>query len=165
MGAMLPLCPRCNGELEAVAPKGVEVLSCPKCHGTLLADGQLPLLLEAMSAELLQSFNPDAKLAAVPDRSGAIVCPVCKRAMVTDDYCGAHLVFFDRCEASDHLWLDAEELGTMSLMWARMDARHTRDVATTAAMTAEAARFVHGVRMKRVIGSFLFGRRAAFFDD
>jgi Zn-finger nucleic acid-binding protein len=163
MSAVLPTCPRCQGELEAVSPKGVQVLSCPKCHGTLLADGQLPVLLEVMSAELVKAFNPDAKLDAVPDRSGAIACPVCQRAMSTDDYCGAHLVFFDRCEGCGHLWLDAEEVGAMSMMWARMDARHQRDATTTAEMAAHADGFTHGVRMRRAIGGFLFGHRA-FFD-
>ncbi len=58
MGPMLPMCQRCNQELQAVSPKGVEVFSCPRYHGTLLSDGQRALVLEAMSAELLKAFNP-----------------------------------------------------------------------------------------------------------
>ena len=164
---MLPSCPRCHAELEAVSPKGVEVLSCPRCHGTLLSDGQLPLVLEAMSAEMARAFNPDAKLEVVKNQGGAVACPVCRRTMSTDDYCGARLVFFDRCEGCAHLWLDAEELGTMALMWARMDARHNRDAATTAEMVAHADGFTHGVLVRRAIGSALFGRHVdwTYFDD
>jgi Zn-finger nucleic acid-binding protein len=167
MSAMLPVCPRCNRELEAVAPKGVEVLSCPKCHGTLLSDGQLPLVLEAMSAALAQAFSPDAKLEAVKNQGGSVACPVCKRAMSTDDYCGAKLVLFDRCEGCGHLWLDAEELGTMSLMWARMDARHQRDATTTAEMVAHAEGFTKAMLMRRYVGGFLFGRGVnyGFYSD
>ena len=167
MGAMLPVCPRCNEELQAVAPKGVEVLSCPKCHGTLLADGQLPIVLEAMSAEMATAFNPDAKLEAVKNQGGAIACPVCKRAMSTDDYCGAHLVFFDRCEGCGHLWLDAEELGAMSLMGARMAARHQRDATTTAELVAHAEGFTKAMLMRRRVGGFLFGRGVnyGFYSD
>jgi Zn-finger nucleic acid-binding protein len=167
MAAMLPGCPRCERELQTVSPKGVEVMSCPRCHGTLLAEGQLPLVLEAMSAEVAKAFNPDAKLEKVKGQSGGVACPVCKRAMSTDDYCAAGLVLFDRCEGCGHLWLDAEELGTMSLMWARMDARRARDAATTGEMVAHADGFAHGVLMRRATAFALFGPSVdwTYYDD
>ena len=43
--------------------------------------------------------------------------------MDRDDYCAAGLVFFDRCNVCTLLWFDADELGAMALMWARMNAR------------------------------------------
>jgi hypothetical protein len=43
--------------------------------------------------------------------------------MDRDDYCGARLVFFDRCNSCALLWFDADELGAMSMMWARMNSR------------------------------------------
>ena len=49
--------------------------------------------------------------------------------MERDDYCAAGLVFFDRCTACALLWFDADELGAMSLMWARMNARQAREEA------------------------------------
>jgi Zn-finger nucleic acid-binding protein len=117
-------CPRCAEELEAVKLKGVSVRSCKRCQGTLLTQPQLAPLLGEMSAELLRTFNPDAQLEAVPDKGGGLRCPRCAKVLTTDDYCSAHIVYFDRCEPCGLLWLDADELGTMTLMWARMEARH-----------------------------------------
>ena len=42
------------------------------------------------------------------------------------DYCEAKLVFFDRCEFCDRLWVGSNELAAMSFMWARMEKRSAR---------------------------------------
>jgi Zn-finger nucleic acid-binding protein len=64
----------------------------------------------------------------------ADACPRCAKTMDRDDYCAAHLVFFDRCNRCTLLWFDSDELGGMALMWARMNARQTH----TQAMALEA---------------------------
>lgn len=67
--------------------------------------------LEALSADILESFDPDAPLLALPDRAGQTACPGCRAAMERADYCGAKLVFFDRCNRCALLWIGNEELG------------------------------------------------------
>jgi Zn-finger nucleic acid-binding protein len=126
-----PTCPKCLAALQAVELKGASVLACATCHGTRVDRSRLSGLLEAMSAELLETFDPDTALekASVPSRR--LTCAACGREMERDDYCGAGLAFFDRCEPCGLLWIDAEALGTMTLMWARMEARHSRDEAAT----------------------------------
>jgi Zn-finger nucleic acid-binding protein len=157
-------CPRCSEPLAHVELKGVGVQSCQKCKGTLLAPPRLTALMEAMSDELLKSFDPDDKLDALPDRGAGLSCPRCQRAMTSDDYCGAHLVTFDRCERCELLWIDADELGTMTLMWARMEARHTKRQAATAEMMSAMDSLIRSQRMKRVVentlmrgGGFIIG--------
>ncbi len=49
--------------------------------------------------------------------------------MERDDYCAAGVVLFDRCTRCAVLWFDADELGAMALMWARMNERRARDQA------------------------------------
>jgi hypothetical protein len=54
--------------------------------------------------------------------------------MERDDYCAAGLVLFDRCTSCALLWFDADELGGMTLMWAKMNARiaeHRQAMAST----------------------------------
>jgi Zn-finger nucleic acid-binding protein len=104
----------------------IPVSACQACKGTLIAQLDLPRLLEALSAPLLRSFDLDAKLEAVPDTSPRIACPRCTKTMDRDDYCAAKMVFFDRCNRCSLLWFDSEELGGMTMMWARMNARQTR---------------------------------------
>jgi Zn-finger nucleic acid-binding protein len=150
-----PKCPRCSEPLAHVEVKGVGVQSCQRCSGTLLAPPRLTAVMEAMSVELLKEFNPDTKLDAVPDRGTGLACPRCQRPMTSDDYCGAHLVTFDRCEPCALLWIDADELGTMTLMWARMDARHAQRQAETNQMMSAMDSLVRAQRIARVVGNTL----------
>jgi hypothetical protein len=69
--------------------------------------------------------------------------------MARDEYCGAGLAHFDRCEPCRLLWLGADELGTMTMMWARMERRLERTQKATQAALAEADDFVGSVLLGR----------------
>jgi Zn-finger nucleic acid-binding protein len=130
-----PACPRCGEALEAAELRGVPVHACKVCQGTLLGQLDLPRTLESLSAPLLRTFDPDAKLERAKPDGSRIDCPKCKRRMERDDYCAAGLVLFDRCTSCALLWFDADELGAMTLMWAKMNARlaeHRQAIASTA---------------------------------
>ena len=124
-------CPRCKTPLEPATLRRIPVEACKGCRGTLLAQGRLSELLDELSAPLLRSFDIDAKLEATQDPNGRVGCPRCGAQMDRDDYCAAGLVFFDRCTPCALLWLDADELGAMTLMWARMNGRQAREQAIT----------------------------------
>jgi Zn-finger nucleic acid-binding protein len=124
-------CPRCRTPLEPATLRQIPVEACKSCKGTLLAQGRLSELLDELSTPLLRSFDIDAKLEATNDPNGRVDCPRCEKQMDRDDYCAAGLVFFDRCTPCALLWLDADELGAMTLMWARMNGRQAREQAIT----------------------------------
>ena len=88
----------CAQELSATSLSGVDARACGQCKGILLARIDMIRMLEAVSVVLLKDFDPDSKLEAVRTPDGTVACPVCSRAMARDDYCGAGLVHFDRCE-------------------------------------------------------------------
>jgi Zn-finger nucleic acid-binding protein len=156
MAATPPLCPRCRADLQPVDLKGVAVNACPSCHGTRLAGARLASALEAMSAELLQTFDPDTKLARSAGAEGRLACAECGREMARDDYCGAGLAHFDRCEPCALVWVDAEALGTMTLMWARMEARRSRETATTRRLLDEADDLIVRTLVGRAVQRALF---------
>ena len=156
MGGSEPLCPACGQGLKTASLAGVSVRLCPQCRGTLLAQIDMIRTLEAMSSEMLKGFDPDEQLDPVPNQRGAIACPVCAGAMTKDNYCSAGLVFFDRCEACRLLWLGTEELGTMTLMWARMERRLERIHKATEQMLDEADSFVRGRRIGNRANAILF---------
>jgi Zn-finger nucleic acid-binding protein len=131
MVAPTPSCPRCRTSLRPVDLEGVGVHACRSCHGTRVAQTRLPRVLEALSAVLLATFDPDTKLEAAGATVAPLACADCGREMARDDYCGAGLALFDRCEPCALVWVDAASLGTMTLMWARMEARHAREMAAT----------------------------------
>lgn len=130
--------------------------ACASCHGARLAPQELPRVLEAMSKELLRSFDPDTRLEALNASSACLPCPTCARAMESADYCGAHVVFFDRCERCGVLWLNADELGSMTLMWARMEARQSRAHAQTETFLAGMEGLTRRQRIARVVSNVLF---------
>src|SRR5262245_56171394 len=107
MGAAGKLCLRCQQPLERAEVRGVELETCTKCKGMLLGQLLLPKLLEAMSVDLLKNFDPDVQIQPIKDAGGAVSCPRCAQPMQTDNYCGAGIVFFDRCEGCALLWLDS----------------------------------------------------------
>jgi Zn-finger nucleic acid-binding protein len=148
-------CPRCNGPLGAAELGGVGVLSCPKCHGTLLAQPLLAQVLEGLSVELLKTFDPDTTGRPLVDHGPRVTCPRCGRTMAHDDYCDANLVFFDRCEPCGLIWVDPDELGTMTLMWARMERRQQRDHEQSERLLAEVGAFVDRVLIARAIANLM----------
>jgi hypothetical protein len=113
-------------------------------------------VLEALSAELLRTFDPDTKLEPTSAATDRLACSTCGREMARDDYCGTGLALFDRCEPCQLLWIDADVLGTMTLMWARMEARHTRDQAATRQLLDDADDLVTRTLVARAVARSLF---------
>jgi Zn-finger nucleic acid-binding protein len=156
MTAAEPACPRCQAPLRLVDLGGVSVHACPECHGTLLSPPQLLAVLESLSVPLLASFDPDADLDPVNERSAELPCPRCARRMDNADYCGARTVHFDRCDRCALSWINADELGAMSLMWARMEARQRRQHAQTEQLLEGMSSLTRSQRMARVVSNALF---------
>lgn len=156
MGGSEALCPVCGQGLKTANLAGVNVRICPQCRGTLLAQIDMIRTLEAMSAEMIKGFDPDQKLDPVSAQPGAVNCPACARAMTKDNYCSAGLVFFDRCEACRLLWLGTDELGTMTLMWARMEKQIARVHKQSQDLLDEAEEVIHATLLGRRAGNILF---------
>jgi Zn-finger nucleic acid-binding protein len=149
-------CPRCAEPLAPRDLQGVTLQSCIKCAGNLVASRELTRVLESMSAHLLKSFDPDVEIQARKNTARAIDCPACAGAMSRDDYCAAGVVSFDRCDACDQLWLDPDELGTMALMWARMDSRIARQKARDEQDLRDADLLTGSLRLRRAVSSIIF---------
>jgi hypothetical protein len=119
-------CAWCARPLTARVIGSVDLESCDACKSLLLKQAALMPALGALSAPLLESFDADAPLQPLPDRTSAAPCPGCGKAMEKADYCAAKVVYFERCDRCELLWIGHEELGAMSLMWARMEKRIAR---------------------------------------
>jgi Zn-finger nucleic acid-binding protein len=144
-------CTRCGKPLGGREIGGVGLEACDTCNTLLVKQAALMPALEALSAPVLESFDADAKIEALPDRTGAAPCPGCGRAMEKSDYCGAKLVFFDRCNRCNLMWIGNEELGAMSLMWARMEKRIARTRAQTEENLAGMSARVDALHLRRVV--------------
>ncbi|HLK93576.1 MAG TPA: hypothetical protein VKZ18_27035 [Polyangia bacterium] len=148
-------CPRCGKALGERQLGSVRLEACEGCQALLVKQSALMPALEALSANVLASFDPDTPLEALPDRSGQPSCPACNRAMEKADYCGAKLVYFDRCNRCSLLWIGTEELGGMSLMWARMEKRIARTRAQTDENLSGMEALSQAAHLKRAVNGSL----------
>ena len=125
-------CPRCaRPALEGSSLRGLSVARCAECEGTLAARRDLAGLLEVLARELIAKVDVEQPVAPVPDAGGGLNCPSCSAGMEHFGYMGARQVMIDGCDACGVLWLDADELSSMSLLFARTQLRrdeHEQDV-------------------------------------
>jgi Zn-finger nucleic acid-binding protein len=156
MSEPAPSCPRCRVPLQPVQLEGVSVHACATCHGTRFEGTRLGVVLEAMSAKLLETLDLDMRLERAGASADRLACSACGREMAHDDYCSAGLALFDRCEPCTLLWVDAESLGTMALMWARMDAQQSRRAAETKQLLDGADDLVTRTLVGRAVTRALF---------
>jgi Zn-finger nucleic acid-binding protein len=152
-------CPRCAELLTSTPVGGIAVESCAKCTGSLLSNADLVRLLEALSVDLLKTFNPDAHIDACPKEERRLSCPRCTQPFEQGDYCQAGLVTFDRCEHCNVVWLNARELGTMTLIWARMEARYSRTHTANEQFLRDVQQLVDAEQLAHATSRFVFRRR------
>lgn len=112
-------CPRCSAELVPGEFRGLQLDMCAQCSGILLEQVRLLSLLDAMMQELREQIDLNLPLEAVPDRGVQITCPRCHGDMEHHGYMESKWVMIDSCPACQVTWLDADELGLVSLMYAR----------------------------------------------
>lgn len=151
-----PTCPRCKKTLGSMEMQGISLQGCEACKGVLVSQADLPRLLAATSADLLKAFNPETKIEPVKDAGAGAACPRCASTMENDDYCGAGVVHFDRCPHCTVLWLDADELGAMTLMWARMDTLIARERAQNQQHYQELDNIADRIKLGRAVSNILF---------
>lgn len=112
-------CPRCEQELVAGEFRGMMLDMCTKCYGILLEQPRLLALLDEMAGDLKDTIDISMPLEVVPDSGGDIACPRCREAMNHYGYMDTKWVMIDLCPGCNMLWLDTDELGMVSLMYAR----------------------------------------------
>jgi Zn-finger nucleic acid-binding protein len=149
------VCTRCGKPLGGREISGVRLEACEACGVLLLKQSTLMPALEALSAGVLESFDADTKLEPLADRTGTAPCPGCGLAMEKSDYCGAKLVYFDRCNRCNLMWIGSEELGAMSLMWARMEKRIARTRAQTEENLSGMERLSQAAHLRRAVNGSL----------
>ncbi len=146
-------CPRCGEAMEARQLGSAQMNACSRCHALAVKQSALMPALETLSADVLPSFDADAPLSPLPDRTGQLPCPGCGGRMEKADYCGANLVFFDCCNRCGLLWIGTEELGAMSLMWARMEKRIARLRAQTEENLSGMDALAQATHLRRVVNN------------
>lgn len=118
-------CPKCSSiALVKQVRHGLEVESCPKCHGMFLECDELDKLED-------QSFDDDAQkgslmFSSVPTHHQ---CPKCEGKLKRFQY-RLYDLTLEFCEWGDGFWMDAnEESRVLDLMNQRKgDVQRTRDI-------------------------------------
>ncbi|MGE3805958.1 MAG: zf-TFIIB domain-containing protein [Gemmataceae bacterium] len=112
-------CPRCSGELRRGHFDSLDVHLCVGCKGVLARQRDLSRLLESVARDTAANDQPGAVIEAIPDKGAGVVCPLCSGAMENYGYMESKLVKIDGCMRCGVVWIDTDELGVMSLLYAR----------------------------------------------
>jgi Zn-finger nucleic acid-binding protein len=151
-------CPRCAQPLSTRPLGSLTVESCQACNGVLVTQSRLAGVLESLSDHLLATFDPDTRIDPIAHAAGTIACPSCKKPTERADYCGAHLVSFERCNRCALLWVASDELGAMTLMWARMEKRIARTKAQNQDDLSTMDALLFASRLREAVDVFLWNR-------
>lgn len=116
-------CPRDGATLQAGLCFGVKLHRCQECHGILIQQKLVRPLLREMSKDLITRIPLDYPIKQLPDKGSGINCPICSGPTENFGYMGCKFVLLDCCHKCKVLWIDTEELGTMSLQYARTERR------------------------------------------
>ena len=117
-------CPSCETRLGAVeimaGEKPVRIERCESCQGLFFNPGELELLLDMQSHEIvwLDSQQIDA-MAATFSNDGEVVyrkCPLCSERMSPHNFGGRSGVLLDRC-GTHGFWLDGGEFRRLAEWW------------------------------------------------
>lgn len=147
-------CPSCHtplGAIEVVVDgKPVRIERCETCEGLFFNPGELELLLELQTHEIVWLDTRQlAEEAASFSNDGAVVyrkCPVCAERMSPHNFGGKSGVLLDRC-GTHGFWLDGGELRRLAEWWRaggrliyqQNEADRTRWLRTPATRAASAA--------------------------
>jgi|GEM_PF-4050777 len=116
-------CPRCNVLLLAGDFKDIPVHKCNSCHGMLFPRAQLVLILKRFHPDMSFSVSLDTHVEKVENEHGLCHCPSCNQLMSNFGYMGCDQIIIDNCGKCKLIWVDALELGEMSLLYARTEKR------------------------------------------
>lgn len=116
-------CPACHtpmGALEFDAETPVRIEHCAACHGLFFNPGELELLLDTQTPDLIWLDNQQlSELASSFQNSGTAVyrkCPACAERMSPHNFGGGSGVILDRCGTHGY-WLDGGELRKLAEWW------------------------------------------------
>ncbi|HMD55434.1 MAG TPA: zf-TFIIB domain-containing protein [Phycisphaerae bacterium] len=103
-------CPKCNVDLQLTNDRGVEIQSCPNCHGMWFTRSEFDQFEDI-------AIDPEAKTGSlyIVDQPTELKCPVCSGTLVSFDY-----RFYDLrldCCPDHGFWLQAgDDERVLSLM-------------------------------------------------
>jgi Zn-finger nucleic acid-binding protein len=116
-------CPRDGTPLQAGSCFGVKLFRCQECHGILIRQKLVRPLLREMSKDLVIRIPLDYPIEPTPDKGAGIACPICSSPTENFGYMGCNFAILDCCHKCRVLWIDTQELGTMSIQYAKTQRR------------------------------------------
>jgi Zn-finger nucleic acid-binding protein len=119
---MAGYCFHCSKALEESQVDYITVRMCPPCASVLIHHPDLMQIVDqswrAVPRETAaaETFHASAEK---PTTERAFHCPDCREPMEKYGYMGLNSITIDRCDGCSLVWLDANELQNMVLVYAR----------------------------------------------
>jgi hypothetical protein len=133
---------------------------CKSCLRVAVLQSSVSPLLETTATHLSGHSRAVVKVSRAAPVSLEAKCPRCNQQMSKDDYCSAGIVAFCRCDRCHLLWLTAEQLALMSVMWADMNRKIELAHAVNEQRLRDVTLFVDQVLAARAVSDMLAGAAA-----
>ena len=101
-------CPKCNGHLEVVIHRGVEIDRCRKCMGMWFDRLEAETLKQIAGSETLDIGNGETTTQSNRVKED-IKCPRCHKSMLQMLDIDRHSIWYEKCLECEGVWLDAGE--------------------------------------------------------
>jgi Zn-finger nucleic acid-binding protein len=98
-------------------------MMCKKCQGVLVAPNKVYPLMATLANQLIPIIGLYDPVKLVEDKGAVDCCPACSKPMENFGYMGSKMVLIDRCVDCGRIWIDTDELGAMSILFARTEMR------------------------------------------
>jgi Zn-finger nucleic acid-binding protein len=144
-------CCRCGTDLASGTFHGVPLKRCAACEGLLVEVRHNVPLLEALRKDLAAEVDLHAEIEAHTGCEEPATCPGCSSRMERFGYMGTNRVFLDRCGRCLLLWIDGDEVVTLTMVYARTQARGDDRRAFYAERAKELEATAHRVVMARIM--------------
>ena len=121
---------------------------CPQCLGTLVKQMRLITLMDALTKDMrgVDFYQP---IEAAETDPTPVSCPHCAKPMERFGYMETKLVYAWRCSSDWLVWADTEELGVMSVLYARTKTRRDAREAEAESEAESLNRRVHAMLRAR----------------
>jgi len=142
-------CRLCNGTLEEVVVAKRSIWMCRGCGSALVERTDLIPVLEVAAREIASQVSYDTEIIPIP-QPGTVPCPDCDKMMDSFGYMETNLVYPWRCYSCALVYMGADVMGTMTLLFARTNFRHDAFVSHMQEELASMDRRMSAVLMNRI---------------
>lgn len=116
-------CGRCGGVIEPEKFGDAVAGSCATCGGIAMKQGAMIPSLQVLAKAFAADMTYDKELPRTEPPTHAVACRTCSKPMTAFGYMETRICYAHRCATCWEVWIDAEQLPALLMLYARTNLR------------------------------------------